>query len=443
MYAPRKRARIPAFITLLVIPTLYILWAPSANLRAGWPDVDLPFTTRHHLLCKDLPGANETLVVLKTGATELDAKLPVHFNTTMQCYPNMLIFSDSAEIIENHTVIDALESVSPDLKDTHPDFEIYRRLRDHGRQIQLSDKLHNEDKPESWTGNAENPGWKLDKWKFLPMVSRTFYEYPLMKWYVFIEADSYIIWPTLLEHLATLDHTIPYYAGVTVYIDGIGFAHGGSGFIVSQPAMHLVASYIDSNQEKLENFTGGHWAGDCVLGKTFTDAGVPLTDAWPIIQGDHPGMVPYIADDGRPMPPSDKRIWCNPTISYHHVPPAMVEDFWNFEQEWLSRAEEGQSVSMRHSDVFQNYIIPRIQSPRLGWDNESGDEAGIAADFDTCRSWCEANKDCVQYSYDSESRCWQFHLPRLGKYAPGKQSGWLVDRIEQLAANLAPCDARD
>ena len=26
--------------------------------------------------------------------------------------------------------------------------------------------------PDAWTGHTENPGWKLDKWKFLPMVKR-------------------------------------------------------------------------------------------------------------------------------------------------------------------------------------------------------------------------------------------------------------------------------
>lgn len=367
MYAPRKRARLPALTVLFVILICYISWTPSPAWRPGWPDVDivildLPSTANHHLPCKDLSGSNETLIVLKTGATEIDAKLPVHFNTTMQCYPNLLIFSDSAETMENHNIIDALESVSSDLKDNHPDFDLYRRLRDHGRQIFVSDEFPGKRKgilDETWTGHVENPGWKLDKWKFLPMVNRTFQEYPSMKWYVFIEADSYIIWASLLQHLATLDHEKPYYAGVTVFIDGVGFAHGGSGFIVSQPAMRLVTKHINSNQQQLDNFTDSHWAGDCVLGKTFTDAGVPLTDAWPIIQGDYPGIVPYIADDGRPMPPIDKRIWCSQAVSYHHVPPTMVDDFWRFEQDWLSKAAEVSFVLPGcHSTFLNNHSGP-------------------------------------------------------------------------------------
>lgn len=293
--------------------------------------------------CRDLPGADEVLVIMKTGSTELEARLPIQLSTTLRCFPNRMLFSDSAEVYQGQTIVDALESVSPALKDNNADFELYRRLRDHGRKSLSPDELHgmpNETTHETWTGHAENPGWKLDKWKNLPMVNRTLHEYPEMKWYVFIDADTYIVWSSLLDHLATLDHTKPYYSGVEVYIGTVGFAHGGSGFIVSQPAMRMVVQHFKAHQEEFEAFTDGHWAGDCVLGKAFTDAGVKLTSAWPIMQGDYPGIVPYIAPDGRPMPPLDARIWCNPTVSYHHMQADMIEDLWQFEQEWLATLKE-------------------------------------------------------------------------------------------------------
>ncbi|KAK5137125.1 hypothetical protein LTR08_000630 [Meristemomyces frigidus] len=386
--------------------------------------------------------ADETLVIMKTGSTELGARLPVHFSTTLQCYPHRLLFSDSAEVLSGQTILDALESVSPALKETNPDFELYRRLRDQGRDLLASNELHgspNETMHESGTGHGDNPGWKLDKWKFLPMVNRTFHEYPEMKWYIFIEADTYIVWPSLLEYLATLDSSSPVYSGVEVYIDTVGFAHGGSGFIVSRPAMRLVVDHFNAHQQELEAFTDGHWAGDCVLGKAFADAGVKLTGAWPIMQGDYPGIVPYVAPDGRPMPPLDARIWCNPTVSYHHMQPEMVQDLWDFEQEWLSQLQEGQPKTLRHSDVFNQYIMPRMEEPREDWDNESGQDVGVAGTLDTCRSWCETSADCVQYALDADGRCRHFDLPRLGKAAPGVRSGWLVNRIEQLAASIPPC----
>lgn len=279
---------------------------------------------------------------MRTGSTELAAKLPVHLDTVLQCFKNHLIFSDSAETYNKHPILDALESVSTNLKETHPDFNLYRLLRD-GRQTIDPENLHGSpNEPassshESWTGHTENPGWKLDKWKFLPMVNRTFSKYPDgIEWYVFMEADSYIVWPTLLSHLATLDHTKPYYSGVEVYIDSVAFAHGGSTFVVSPPAMRAVTELYNSHKEEVEEFTDRHWAGDCVLGKYLAASGTSLTGAWPAFQGDYPGIVAYMGPDGRPRPPIEADVWCSPAVSYHHVDPLMIRELWGFEQEQIA-----------------------------------------------------------------------------------------------------------
>ncbi|KAK5725052.1 hypothetical protein LTS12_027493, partial [Elasticomyces elasticus] len=297
----------------------------------------------HHLACRGLRGGNETLVIMRTGSTELEAKLPVHLATTLRCFPHKLLFSDAAEIYHGHNIIDALSSVSDELKEHHPDFELYRRLRK-GRNVLEASELHDwraEAVHESWTGHTDNPGWKLDKWKFMPMMKRTLHEYPVgIKWYVFVEADTYTLWPSLLDYLTTLDHTKPYYSGVEVYIANDPFAHGGSAFIISLPAMRLVVEYYDTHQREVEEFTDRHWAGDCILGKFLAKAGVALTSAWPVMQGDYPGIVPYIAFDGRPRPPTDVNIWCSQAVIYHHVDPSAVEELWRLEQQWVSGFRE-------------------------------------------------------------------------------------------------------
>lgn len=40
-------------------------------------------------------------------------------------------------------------------------------------------------------------GWKLDRFKFLPMVDKTYQMRPCADWYVFIEADVYYFWGML------------------------------------------------------------------------------------------------------------------------------------------------------------------------------------------------------------------------------------------------------
>jgi hypothetical protein len=109
---------------------------------------------------KSLPGANETLVVMRTGSTELQDKLPIHLATTLLRYPNSIIFSDFEEDFENHHIFDALESVSSFLKETSPDFDLWRRLKQYGRTILRVDELSGK---SIWVdhgiGKANNPGW--------------------------------------------------------------------------------------------------------------------------------------------------------------------------------------------------------------------------------------------------------------------------------------------
>lgn len=402
--------------------------------------------------CSQLPGANDTLVILKTGATELQDKLPVHFHTTLLCYPNYIIFSDLEEEFEGHHIIDALDFVDPVIKQTDDDFELWRRLQEHGRSVLAPDELSGpESKVSPMTGKGSNPGWKLDKWKFLPMVNRTLELYPDMKWYIFVETDTYMFWSTALAWINTLDHTKPYYLGSQMQIGEVIFGHGGSGVVVSQTALRMVVNHFKLDQTGWERFTKSHWAGDCVLGKAFREAGAPLGWAWPTIQGVKPGSISYDKYD------YGKRLWCYPTMSYHHLSPAEVEDIWWFEQEWLKNVGDFLFVVyenftdrlqepnlIRHKDVFKSYILPHIQATKgtkTKWDNLSGkfEEAPGAKSFEECRWLCKGTADCVQYAF-SDGTCAMSETPRWGESNPAVQSGWFVDRVEQFMAAMKPCE---
>lgn len=354
-----KRARIAVAFSLIA---LYLLWnlggldcknqdyLRSTSSQAQISPTELP--------CRSLPGANETLVVLRTGSTELVNRFDVHLSTSLRCFPNYLIFSDFEEDFRGEHIFDALADVDAEFLDKNPDFELHRRLRKHGRAsldpAELADSAP--DRFAIKTGKVENPGWKLDKWKFLPMVNKTLHERPDMKWYVFMEADSFILWSTLQQYLATLDPTKPIYAGKQMLIANDMFAHGGSAFIVSQPALRIVVDYYSAHKAEIEKFTDGHWAGDCVLGKTFTDAGVPFTNAWPAFQVDYPGLVQYTRADARPN--NEKlRLWCGTPVSYHHMSAAMVEEMWEFEQDWISRNDP---VSELRSQYRRRPLIQKI-----------------------------------------------------------------------------------
>lgn len=331
-----KHARVRLALAF-ALTVLYLLWhvAGLSNKSRNFPSLD---HSTPPLPCHVLPEASETLVVFRTGSTELASRLPTH-STSLRCFPNYLIFSDVEEEYHDEHIFDALEDVSPNIQETHPDFELYRRLRQAGRAAPNSTELAGSpDKYASNTGKSEISGWKLDKWKFLPILNKTLHQHPNMKWYVFTEADGFLLSSTLHQYLATLDSKQPVYAGKPMQIGSDVFAHGGSGFVVSQPAMWKLVIYYTAHKTAIEAITNSHWAGDCVLGKTFKNAGVPLTYAWPAFQSDYPGLVEYSRADARPQ--SEKmRVWCTTPVSYHRMSAAQVEEMWNYEQEWSARRD--------------------------------------------------------------------------------------------------------
>lgn len=327
-------------LTLLLLGFHIRLSTPwTDGLIHGLPAINSGSTT---LPCRDLLGANETLVILKTGAGEIAEKLPIHLQTTFKCYPNTAIFSDYGEKFMDHTIVDVLEDVSPDFKAYHSDFDLYRKLQRAGREaLAPSDLSGPSVRPaESSSGKPAVPGWKLDKYKFLPMMRNTLEHYPEKKWYVFVEADTYIFWSSMLAYAAALDSDKPHYIGGQTWVGDVEFAHGGTGFLVSRRALEMVVAEYVKNKSEWEDFASGHWAGDCVLGKAFKDAGVPLTGAWPIWQGDDVGNMNYDrVDDG------ERRQWCSPSVSYHHLRPAAIRDLWEFEQEWVANAGKVSDIS--------------------------------------------------------------------------------------------------
>lgn len=126
---------------------------------------------------------------MKTGAGEA-AKTKAHLETVSSCITNILVFSDLEERVGNHQFIDILADLPPSYYDNE-DFAVYTAQK----------QAHSEGKPVGYSAE----GWKLDRFKFLPMVDKTYQMRPNADWYVFIEADVYYFWgmsfKTLLHYL--------------------------------------------------------------------------------------------------------------------------------------------------------------------------------------------------------------------------------------------------
>ncbi|THC99725.1 hypothetical protein EYZ11_000775 [Aspergillus tanneri] len=253
-------------------------------------------------------------------------KVPIHFNTTLRCIPHFVLFSDFEEDIGGFHLRDVLRNVNESIKQTVADFNLYNRLREGGRSALTTDDMN--DDPSTPNGKPENPGWILDKWKFLPMIDETLRIRDDAKWYIFMEADTYLVWPNLMAWLERFDSRKPYYMGSAVQIGDDVFAHGGSGFVLSNIAMRKVSEYRAARIAEWDAFTNGHWAGDGVLGKALKDAGVNLLRSSSMLQGATPWTFGYLA------PGKDKGSWCTPAVSYHHMAPSEIQKMWLFERGW-------------------------------------------------------------------------------------------------------------
>lgn len=442
MVPRRFSRRLIAVATLIAFFFLYNIGFLSNNNRQWRPH----FTTTTEVpptpdengepapFCPPLPGIEDVLVVMKTGVTESREKVPIHFKTTLRCIPHFVIYSDFAEEIEGVQIHDVLANMDSAAK-KNPDFDFYHRIVKYGRkgleQHDFSDEAN------SAIGKPNNPGWKLDKWKFLPMAQEALRYKPDAKWFIFVEADTYISWPTVLTWLARFDHTKPQYLGTETQIADVIFAHGGSGFMLSNPALQRASDEYTTREVELNNFTDEHWAGDCVLGRVLGHIGVNLHFTWPILQNSNIGELDEFTTDFYRKP------WCFIAVGLHHLSPSDIENLWEFEQK---RWRDKNKRILLHGDLFREFISPEItaQPIRPNWNNMASEEQPFAHNFEDCRLICETQNTCVQFAF-REGKCFTSLNPRLGHAVPSGDatSGWITTRIRDLTEKKGLCRKPD
>ncbi|KAK8087437.1 hypothetical protein PG994_002411 [Apiospora phragmitis] len=357
------------------------------------------------------------------GATEALEQLPIHFKTVLTCIPDFVIYSDFEKDITGHHLHDVFDQVDNKIRNSNPDFELYNNLRASGREGLDYQTLFG-----SGSGGAtDNPGWKLDKWKFMPKVDRALSHRPEAKWFVFIEGDTYLVWQNMLEWLSRFDPSQPHYLGKHMYIGSVLFGHGGSGFVLSNPAMQKVSQRWSEAKAEIEAYTAGEWAGDMVLGKIIKDVGIDMFWGFSHLQGDSPTTMDWnVSELGR----------CYAPATFHHLNTLEYETLWAFEQQWLLDRPPG--AFPRFRDMFKGVILPRLRQRRDSWDNmaagteysaekfgklsEDGRSALSSAgwqapdSFEGCRAACERKTDCIQFSF-SHGRCTTSTEFRLGHAA--------------------------
>ncbi|KAI9825516.1 MAG: hypothetical protein M1819_000508 [Sarea resinae] len=397
--------------------------------------------------CQDLPNNDDVLVVMKTGATEAAAKVPTHLLTTLRCTRNYLLFSDLDQDIGPYHLHDVLANVKQEMISGHKDFDLYRKLQDFQKKGDDVGPLN---------GQA---AWDLDKYKFLHMLQETYRMRPAAQWYVFIEADTYLSWHGLLEWVAKLDPSKPYYLGAPVSIGGQSFAHGGSGFILSQGAMNKTVGQDEGLAARYDEAIAHECCGDLVLAKALQETSdIQVMRSWPMINGETPFTQPF-----------DHLQWCHPVVTFHHMSSEEIHRVWKFE------AQRNQSAGpLLLSEIFDHFVQPIIAPTREDWDNLShdliyrsasaiaGEEATYAGksydtltppereasfSFEHCRAACIDNPECKQFKFQNQTCSLARAISRGTASAPkpadqgGRvMSGWMVERVEAFKQRMGPCE---
>lgn len=186
-------------------------------------------------VCEGFPDTSKVLLVMKTGASEAFARVPTQMMTMLKCLPDYLVFSDMDQNIAGQKIHDSLATVLFEAQDGNSDFDLYRRQKWCLVDQENCNKL----------GDPAKEGWNLDKYKNVHIAEKSYAMRPDYDWYLFVDADTYVLWDNLMQWLKQLDPTKKLYLGSVTLIHNFSFGHGGSGYIVSKAAME---DFVGKNQ---------------------------------------------------------------------------------------------------------------------------------------------------------------------------------------------------
>ncbi|KIW63107.1 hypothetical protein PV04_09983 [Phialophora macrospora] len=430
---------------------------------ASGPTVPAPASAPVHAFephipaCRQLPGADKVVVIVKTGATEAFARVPELLVTIGECAPNFMIFSDMEQHIGEFHIQDALDEIGREYKENHEDFQFYNAIH----------AAHSAHGDVSVLGSDK--AWALDKWKNIPMLHKAYSKYPDAEWFITIDADTYLSWANLLLLLDRMDPDEPLYAGCVYWHGPTQFAQGGTGYLLSRKAVQKFEAI--RSPEKIadwEKETSTICCGDVMLGVAMGHAGVSVSGAWPMFQVDPPSGYNW-----------GDRTWCTPAITWHHAHSYEVEALWQFEQEWIRKTwddDDPGAVPYLFKDVFEDFVMPHISEKKKDWNNGSGDktftepkeghvkedadwdwkndeekqkmwddlselEKGSVESADRCRKVCDSDNECVQFSWHPGT-CKLSHSIKMGRPVDAKEeyiSGWMLDRIAEFRKARGEC----
>jgi hypothetical protein len=365
-------------------------------------------------------------VTVKTGIGERN-KLEALLSTYGSCINNLLIVSDTVEVVHGQRVHDVLGDLPSSYEQDNSDWSTYEAQR---QSIAAGNEV-----------GTSHEGWKLDRFKFLPMVEYAYANNSNAEWYIFIEADTYVFWDVLFRTLKKMDPYERHYIGTAVPgAHDRWFAYGGAAIVLSQGLLRDLALKGDQRLSvKYEWMAREDCCGDAVLAYVFhAELGVRLKNMYPTFSGEEPQWK-WISEDN----------WCTPLLSLHHINSETMSSLWHWERCGLSAARER---PITFSTLLAWGLPASVAdgfTTKSQWDNgadiQQAENSSTHASSETCFQTCKSHPHCIQASYAKEV-CRFAERLRIG-HAVGEEfeSFWDTIKMERLgwqpgAAALSSCN---
>ncbi|KAK9327084.1 hypothetical protein V1520DRAFT_315648 [Lipomyces starkeyi] len=409
-----------------------------------------------------VPGTEDVFLMIKTGASVLWQRFPIHIATTLPQLPHFAIYSDAPDVVAGIPVIDILNQTRQITMES-PQYETYRQQR-----ALLSEHAN----IELWEAGIKG-AWNLDKYKNVPMVAHGYRTFPNAKWYIFMDADTYILWPNMMRWLSSINHEDLLYMGSVTYENrNSPFVHGGSGVVMSGALVRSTFGKEPELGSAYEVYAKNRCCGDGVLAHAFKDRGVlPVLsrDNYPYVSWRFQGG--FCCEDQADVPANvrhNKQNWCEEITTFHHVTPHDIAQLYEFEQKFP------REQPILFKDVYHEFVMPYLQDGRRdNWDNfadireypQSLNPKQVERDdewrkqhpkdskppipnydsYENCSTLCQEWDECVQFRY-RPGYCGLSNNVRLGKKQldgdKAFSSCWFLERIRKIR-NSSGCDPVD
>lgn len=293
----------------------------KAKTKSFFPPLETKSSNSIELdYCKNFPTKllDEIQVVLKVASSE-SSETKAHLSTVTSCIKNLIIVGDREDKLGDRQVFDILAELPKSYEKDNLDFQAYVEQK----------KAHTEGE----TVKEQQRSFKLDRFKYLPMVDKAYISKPSAKWFVFLESDVYFFWDTLFRLLSQLDASEPHYLGAPHKgSEGRYFAYGGAGIVLSQglmkqliPSKTLVSTEIPRENRlsyRFENWVKEEQRGDAVLAYAIQNATGHKLEA----------LYPTFADEKLKDVVTTRERWCVPMLSLHQLKPEQMENLWKWER---------------------------------------------------------------------------------------------------------------